>query len=349
MKRISRNKKTWIYFLIRKKYQEKRNSFKWKKRKKNKSFDKKRYYARLRKNKRAPFIQHKAPNLFSFINNTNEVLKYFNEARKIFKDRKNINFDISEVSELTPDTIAILVASIKDPKFIKTGSCQGNAPLNKDLNKIFTESGFNEHISHSNGFKKSKKGNLLHKEVDRKVAEKTAKNACILGMDHVYNTKKINPVTYPISSSLYEILIECMSNTHNHANLSKQGECRWWLYVYNNPKTKSTCYSFVDLGVGIFGSHYTHLYKKILKIAGLKKNIDLVDDLLEGKINSRIEKDRELRGKGIPQIVKHSKNSFYRSFYIITNNVKINLTNGEREQLDEDFYGTFLHWELIKE
>ena len=149
-------------------------------------------------------------------------------------------------------------------------------------------------------------------------------------------------------ASLYEILIECMSNTHNHANLNKQGECRWWLYVYNNPITNSTSYSFVDLGVGIFKSAHTKNYiTKIFKVTGLQKNIDLVDDLLAGKIHSRIEKDRELRGKGIPQIVKHSKNTWFKSFYIITNDVKIDLSIGSRESLDYSFDGTFLHWELI--
>src|SRR5680860_582016 len=53
--------------------------------------------------------------------------------------------------------------------------------------------------------------------------------------------------------------------------------------------------SILDLGVGIFKSAHTKNYlEKILKFTGLQKNIDLVDDLLAGKIHSRIEKDREL-------------------------------------------------------
>ena len=215
---------------------------------------------------------------------------------------------------MTPDAVALLVASIKNPNFTKTGTSKGNEPKKEDLRKLFTESGFYEHVQiiQSRGFKKAQSGNLLHKEVAQKVVPSIAKSACIFGLEHVFKQSVPFPPLYNIYSPLYEILLESMANTHNHANLHKQGECRWWLYVYNNPMTNSTFYSFIDLGVGIFRSAHTRNYIKILKLAGLQKNVDLVDDLLAGKINSRIEKDRELRGKGIPQIVRHSKNTCFR-------------------------------------
>ncbi len=348
MKRFTKNSTAWTLFLIRKRYQEKRHKAKWKNRKKNKGVEKHRHIVAVRKHQEAPYIDHKAPDNFSFINNTNEVLKYFNDAKKIFYKKENVNFDISDVSQMTPDTVALLVASIKSPKFTSTGNSKGNEPKKDDLKKIFSESGFYEHITKAVSFKKAQPGNLLHKEFAQKVVEKIAKHACIIGMENVFKKSKPDGQSYDTYSSLYEILIECMANTHNHANLSKQGECRWWLYVYNNPVTNSTSYTFIDLGVGIFKSAHTRNYvTKLLKVTGLYPNINLVDDLLAGKIHSRIEKDRELRGKGIPQIVGHSKDAWFKSFYIITNNVKIDLTNGLNESLDYDFEGTFLHWELV--
>jgi len=341
MKRISRKSTSWTYFLIRKRYQEKRQKSKWKNRKRNKKLSRQWHNSIIAKHKKAPYIDHKAPENFSFINNTDEVLEYFNKAKTIFHNKENVNFDISDVTQMTPDTIALLVASVNNSKFIKTGNSKGNAPKDDELRKIFTESGFGEYVS-SSGFRGSKSGNLLHKEVNKKVVPKIAKNSCILGLEHVF--KEIKP--FP---PLYEILIECMSNTHNHANLNIQGECKWWLYVYNNPKTKTTSYSFLDLGVGIFEStHIKNYITKILKIIGAYQNIDLVDDLLKGKIHSRIEIDRELRGKGIPQIVNHSKNTCFRNFFIITNNVKIDLTNRINTTLKQDFNGTFFHFELVK-
>jgi len=349
MKKFVKGSIAWTYFLIRKRYQEKRHKARWKDRKSNKRGIKRQYIRDVEIHKAAPFILHKAPNNFSFIDNTNEVLKYFNEAKEIFRRKENVNFDISDVSNLTPDTVALLVSSVNSNKFVRTGSSKGNAPKKESLRKLFTESGFGEYISKSNGFKKSQSGNLLHKEVAQKVVPTIAKEACIVGLNYVFGQSSPSPKLYEVYSPLYETLLESMANTHNHADLNKQGECRWWLYVYNDPVSKTTSFSFIDLGVGIFRSVYTKKYiEKILKASGLKKNIDLVDDLLAGKINSRIEKDRELRGKGIPQIVHHSKSPYFKSFYIITNDVKINLTKNERESLEFSFDGTFLHWELIK-
>lgn len=348
MKRFTKNSTAWTLFLIQKRYQEKRHTAKWKNRKKNKRDVKHRHIVAVRKHQVAPYVDHKAPDNFSFINNTNEVLKYFSDAKKIFHKQQNVNFDISDVSQMTPDAVALLVASIKNVKFTSTGNSKGNEPKKDDLKKIFSESGFYEHVTQAVGFKKSQPGNLLHKEVAQKVVERIARNACIIGMENVFKKSEPDGQSYDTYSSLYEILIECMANTHNHANLNKQGECRWWLYVYNNPVTSSTSYTFIDLGVGIFKSAHTRNYvTKLLKVTGLYPNINLVDDLLAGKIHSRIEKDRELRGKGIPQIVGHSKDAWFKSFYIITNNVKIDLTNGLNESLDYDFEGTFLHWELV--
>lgn len=338
--------------MIRMRYQAKRHTKKWIKRKKHAKKSRYREFQLARKaeeHKAAPFVRHIAPENFSFIDNTEEVLSYFSKAKAIFHSQKNVTFDISSVTNLTPDAIALLVASIKSPKFTSTGSSNGNQPERDDLRKLFAESGFNEHVTEAHGFSKAQASNLLHKEVAQKVVESIARNACIRGMKHVYDSSAPEPALYDIHSSLYQILIECMANTHNHAALSRQGECRWWLYVYNNPNTGTTSYTFIDLGVGIFKSAHVESYLKIIGQAfGLYPNIKMVDDLLTGKIHSRIEKDRELRGKGIPQIVGHSKNEWFKSFYIITNDVKINLTNGTSEALNQDFNGTFLHWELVK-
>lgn len=340
MKKVAIGSSLWRYHRIRKRYQEKRHSQKWLLRKRYKNVEKRRILKLSRTYEQAPYVVHVAPKNFSFINNTNEVLQYFLDAQSIFYSKKNVEFDIKDVDSMTPDTIALLVASIKSSQFTKQGTYRGNNPEKPELDRLLTESGFGEHVS-STGFKKAKSGNLLHKEVNKKVVPKIAKEASITGLAHVHGDIKPFP-------PLYEILVEAMSNTHNHANLGLQGECKWWLYVYNDPHKKTSSYSFVDLGVGIFGSAVVQIYARILNLITFS-NDRLVDDLLEGKIHSRIEKDKELRGKGIPQIVKHAKHPHFKVFYIITNNVKIDLKTGGRETLHNNFKGTFLYWELINE
>jgi len=183
---------------------------------------------------------------------------------------------------------------------------------------------------------------MLHKETDYKVRPQIAKSACITGMNHALGTcEPFEP--------LYEILVECMQNTNNHASKEKEEKCKWWLFVYNCPETGNSKYSFLDLGVGIFESLIVKSFiLKSAKAIGVLPNNHFVQDLLDGNIQSRIEKDNEIRGKGIPQIVSHAKYDQFKEFYIITNDVKINVKDGSSTPLKRSFSGTFYYWELQK-
>ena len=320
-------------------YSAKRRTKKWKNRKKARKIDHQRQVQKVRKQAKKPYTKLPAPKSFSLIANTNEVLKYFDDAEKRLRGGENITFDITNVSTLTPDTIALMVASVNDSDFYHEGNLSGNVPQKSDLAKLFNESGFHEHVS-TRGYFVTNKNNLLHKEMNKKVVSSIAKDASLTGIRHVFgNEKPFEP--------LYEILIECMSNTNNHAVLHHRGKCNWWLYAYSEPNEKVTSYSFLDLGVGIFKSAVVQeKLKNLFKGTVFYGNIKLVDDLLAGRLQSRVDEDKEIRGKGIPQIVEHSKSDNFKSFYIITNDVKMNLKTGERVQLSYSLNGTFLYWEL---
>lgn len=322
---------------IRSRYQAKRNSKNWKRRKLNRQFQSQIKIANDYKKFIKPYTDHPAPKIFSFVHNTNETLKYFVDAEKLFKKKHKLNLNIDEIDELSSDAIALLVASINDRNFHHNSGYKGDAPKKPELKKLFKESGFYNFVK-SRGFNRVGDGNLLHKEMHTKVMPNLAQKAALLGIRHTFgNEEPYEP--------LYDILIECMSNTNNHASLKSTTKCNWWLYVYNDPTTKNTSYSFLDLGVGIFDSIVVQGYiKQFLKGTVAYKNIKIVNDLLSGKIQSRVDMDNEIRGKGIPQIVEHSKHNTFKEFYIITNDVKINLKTLESEQLAYNFSGTFVYW-----
>lgn len=341
MKKMHEKFKWKKHILIRMRYQEKRHTINWKSRKKNKKIQDRIESDSKQKQIFKPFTEHRAPPKFSLINNTNEVLKYFIDAEKLFRKKYKLNLNIDDVEELTPDAISLLVASVNDKDFHHNSGYKGDAPKKPELKKIFKESGFYNFVR-SRGFKKASDGNLLHKEMNTKVMPVLAMKAALTGIRHTFgNERPYEP--------LYNILIECMSNTNNHASLKGKEKCNWWLYVCNDPETGNTSYSFLDLGVGIFDSVVVQGYiKNFFKGTMVYKNIRLVDDLLAGKIQSRIDEDNEIRGKGIPQIVEYSQKETFKEFYIITNDVKINLKTSGREQLKYNFSGTFLYWEIKK-
>lgn len=336
-----KKKKEKKYNLIRIKYGNKRHSKKWKLRNKQNKLNIRVAKKNKEKQRKKPSISIIAPRNFSFIRNTNEVLLYFKKAKKLIREKENITLDISNVDYLTSDAVILMVSNIHNPNFANKSIISGNAPRKPDLYKLFTESGFYEYVN-TNGHFSFKNDGLLHKEVHRIVDPEVAKRAFLIGIEHVFGYKKsFDP--------LYEILVECMSNTKSHADLQSEGVCKWWLYTHNFSGEKITAYSFLDLGVGIFKSAVLQNYlKNKLKGTVVYKNINLVDNLLEGKIQSRVDIDNEIRGKGIPQIVRHARLPEFREFIIISNDVKINVKTGEREQLDNELKGTFLYWELYK-
>ena len=288
-----------------------------------------------KKEKKKPKNQKPPPVDFSLFKKIQKKWKkYINEEKKKKKKKKK------QIKKLKTKKNEKKKRKVNDRDFHHdSGRIKGNAPEKPELRTPFVQSGFYDFVR-SSGFKRHGTGNMLHRERHYKVVSRVAMEAALNGIRHTFG----NETPY---EPLYDILIECMSNTNNHAMPNDSGKCNWWLYVYNDPHSRITSYSFLDLGVGIFESSIVQNYvKKFLKGTFLYPHIRLVDELLDGKIQSRIEEDNEIRGKGIPQIVGHSKLDSFREFYLITNDVKVNIKTGQKEQLGYNLGGTFWYWEL---
>lgn len=205
---------------------------------------------------------------------------------------------------------------------------------------MFRESGFFEHMAVNGRFRKSRfKNKLVHKITSDKVVPENAKECCKNLM------RKIN-VKYPDDlEPLYVILIEAMQNTNNHASAGKDIEYDWWLYEFEDNAKSLMHYTFLDIGVGLFESLPVKKYVvETLKLLKLSSNLDIVDDLISGKIKSRTLKQN--RGKGIPQIYDQSKDSLFKDFYILSNDVLINTKTDTKTELKEQFYGTLYYWTI---
>ncbi|SFB36117.1 hypothetical protein [Algoriphagus aquimarinus] len=331
-------------YQIRANYQGKRKTVNWLKRKKRNKEKRIEKYHDLIKFKQKPYVIKEAPIDFDFINNTNEVLKYFNDCGDLFNKKEKVEFDISKIKKLTPDAISLLVASVNSKKFIKGGLYKGGAPEDPKLKDLFIKSGFYDFV---NSRKKllnplDKDHVILHKERDYKVRPRIAKNACLHSLKFLKNASSPKPF-----EELYEIMIEAMQNTNNHASLKNIEKTKWWMYVYNDKENKVSKFCFFDLGVGIFESLvYQNYIKNLFLELNLISNSAFVKDLLNGRIQSRVDIDNSIRGKGIPQIVNNAQLDCFKKFILISNEVKIDLKNKTHVSLDYKFGGTFFYWEL---
>lgn len=277
----------------------------------------------------------------NLIKKPNKTLGYFNSAHRHYQKNKDVDYDLSKVNKFSPESIAVFAAIIGDRRFTNGMNSTGNMPKSIYVARAFRDSGFFDHVDVSgskNRYRQSK-GKLLHKITNNKVETDLASETCLRIMDKV-GAKYIDDL-----EPLYDVLIEVMQNTNNHASNDDENEYDWWLYTYEDKNDGKLYFTFLDIGVGVFESlSVMNWRKRLLNSANFSSNIDLVEDLFAGKIKSRTK--RRDRGKGIPQIYDCSKDGMFEEFYMIANDVMVDMKNDVRTKLDEKFSGTLYYWTM---
>jgi hypothetical protein len=321
--------------LIRSIYQEKRQKVKHKKRKKRNKEQRRTGINAVNFGQAKRFFPIKMPIIFSFIENPNELLKCISNGRYYAKKNIPLEIRLGHVTYITNEAIALLIATLSDHDFDKI-EIQGDTPKDLELKKAFINSGFYNYVK-SNISNVPDINILLHQRSNKKVNTAIAKEVCIRGLNYTFKSDEI-------FDPLYDIIIECMSNTHNHADPNKDGAYDWWIYTYFDMNNSVSYYCFFDFGIGIFESILVKDYKEVMRSLGFTKNVDLIKDLYSGKIASRTLLPE--RGKGLPQIHSYSSHPNIKNLTLITNNVYSNMSNDIHYELELNFSGTFYYWEL---
>ena len=292
-----------------------------------------------------------APDNFSLLHNTEEVIKYFLDAKKTLHNNIPVFFDLSSVKEMGPETLLYLCATVNDKIYTAETALKGNAPSNGELKQLFVRAGFfNFVVPESNQQKYTEDiyGEIIHKITRKKVEAELAGKVCESAIEHTFGK---NPQK---NMSVLPILIECMSNTREHANYGKGYDIyNWWLLAYKDPSSKITRFCILDIGVGIFGSlerkyNDKTLSGKLLRTFQPNKNMDTLKKIFEGEQIS-VTKRKE-RGRGLNHIHNLVKNDInIKNFTLISNDV-IAIIDKEKvsiNKLENNFYGTLFYWELI--
>lgn len=293
----------------------------------------KKQYHEARKSKEP--VKVKAPSKFSLIEYPESVLEFFQRIKNYTRRKIDVIIDLEHIEYVTPDTIILLIANINNHSFRNGVNLYGIKPAKTELDDIFRESGFYKMIGidktmSDHGIIKTKRSTIVDREI--------AVEARVLTAKKTFNNP--NKMLHP----LYRTLIECMANTKKHAKGQSTKEETWWLAVFNNKETKATSFSFIDTGVGIFKSTKVQKLTKFAVKLGLYSNINILRDLLEGKIQSST--GLKYRGKGLPKIYSDFRENHLNKLHIISNDVYANLTDGTFIELDHPLNGTFFYWEI---
>lgn len=304
-------------------------------------------YAQVHEDRHTHELVMNVPENFSIIENAEQMLLFFEDFKKYVIKRKRIFFDMSKVNRLTGDAIIYMLSMFdRNEKLYGKFHIRGNVPENGFCRNLLFDSGFFNYVYIKTTIPKSSE-DIVQIEKDSIVKGKLAKQI----IDFTKN--KLNIERAKVTKSLYDILIECMVNTNNHAFGKKEMHPFWYLMAVYDKENKEVFYTFLDAGQGIpktIRKKYLEKVFEFIKTASLS-TIDLVTDkdliisALEGVLKrSRIVKKGH-RGKGLPRIYEHFKNKQIEDLVIISKKGYVDL-NGKSTLLSKDFAGTMLSWKI---
>lgn len=275
----------------------------------------------------------------NLIKRPDNVLSLFNRAYELYKQNKNVHFDLTKCVEFSPESIAVLAAYISTDAFTNGMASRGDLPKNSFVKRLIKESGFFDYVRMVGGSQPVTKSKMLHKLTNNKVETDEVKEVCLFVKD------KVEADYVDDMEPLYDVLVEAMQNTNNHASPKGKGLYDWWLTRFVDRETNIIHYTFLDVGVGVYNSlPVQDFLRKVRTQLNLTSNIDLVDRLVNGEIKSST--GRPERGKGIPQIFDLSKDELFKDFYMLSNDVLVDAKTMKKTKLNQEFYGTLYYFTI---
>jgi hypothetical protein len=281
-----------------------------------------------------PFVPLKVPQRFSMIDNPEETIAFFRSFRDITR-RNNLQLNMQSVNYLTVDAITALVAEIV--ALGQSRYMRGTYPEDESCRSFLLESGFHDYVKSTQPITKVSRGKIA-KRKSKMVESVTAKDLIRFGSQAAFGTAGH-------CYAAYATLVECMSNTHNHATgkTATQGSEAWYSTVYGDKAANRVCFTFLDTGVGIFRSVKYGMIRRVYKLFRWQDDRQILKDLLHGQVESRT--GLPFRGKGLPSIYRNLTAGRIKSLVIVANDVYANVAINDYRVLDTPFPGTLLYWE----
>jgi hypothetical protein len=273
--------------------------------------------------------------------NADEVVGFFHQIRQLTKSR-NVFVDLAEVTVMTPDAIAGLLATINHNDRGR-GLISGNVPRNQAAHKMLNGSGFREYVrSNDPSLFRATLGKIQKRSKSRDTLQ-TRFHQSVAGELIEFATKMLTGAPKHHGPS-YSIFCEAMLNTMNHASPNDSDDEPWWASVYFDESRTRACFTFIDQGRGIFKSHRLTARLNVLKHLTILSHAEILQRLFQGSIPSTTGLPG--RGNGIPGMYNHSKAGRISSFTLLTNDVVGEAETETYRMLKNSFRGTIIYWEV---
>lgn len=302
-------------------------------------------------------IQIKAPMKFDLLNNSDESICFFNNIINFIKIHKDdnipyrINILLNDITHITVETIMYLIALSNNSSKWKNIRFNVILPKDNNLCNLILSTGIHNYMAHSqvnipetDKYFYVRHGDILNKEIARKICDFVNE---ILKKDRIY------------SKFLYDMLVEMMINTADHAYNSNSNifDKKWYVCVEDSDNAIK--FYFLDTGIGIPETMLKYLYE-ISNVINSNESIIFSND--DSKLLLATLKGKELvtrtkltnRGKGLPEIYAHfSEGKKTSNFKVMSGKGHCSFENENRDkeiliELRHKFEGTLFYWEIDK-
>ena len=290
-----------------------------------------------------------APSILSVFENTKATLAFFHVVIYTFQHcriNQEVFFDLHQVDCITVDAVIYLIALIKNTKKIRSFriKCLGNMPDNAEARQLIEQSGFYNHL-HSVA---SHKQLLYDKHNYLKITSGRDADGQLSGTICDFTQSLING-SLLTTKRLYPMVVELMTNTHQHAYTGESSIMNNFWYIFAQNKDNKVQYVFLDTGLGIPKTISKRIKEKI-------KDLFAVDDatylqsVLRGDFRTETKQDN--RGKGIPGIYEDVCKHVITDFQVVSGKGLCKVTpSGEivKFKLENSFEGTMFMWTIPKQ
>jgi len=279
-----------------------------------------------------------APSDFSMVLNPEETLDFFSDIIRLTKLRQPIDLDLSAVSKITPETILYVILLLQDAKSHNV-YVKGNAPKTAEPRAIFINSGFYDYV-HSHINRTTIKG-------DKNVlAIHTGNNADVVKVEEIIDfvRQKMPSIPKRNVSAIYDILVEAITNTRDHADTTPATK-HWWmmgLYEYYENKTMIR-FAVVDDGIGIVHTVQKKWTERILQFWN---DADMLERVLNGDF-SRSRTKMPNRGMGLVEMKKRQQNGLVEGLVFIANKGYYRVDDDRKIELPQEFIGSIVTWNFV--
>ena len=195
-----------------------------------------------------------APKELCVFDSTDTTLGFFEYVMNEIKQcqfRSTLYFDLSQVESITPDAVMYLIAIINNTKKLRMFqiSCEGNMPADPAARSVFQDAGFFKFVYAP--YCRTLNDSTKHMKIQNGTDADNVLAGAFCEFVHSNSDKD-----YTGTKRLYPMIVELMTNTHQHAyrtddSTDKHLEmyCNW--YIFAQDIGNAIRFVFLDTGVGI--------------------------------------------------------------------------------------------------